>query len=133
MKVLTISGENIRDIPSFYAEINRVFMAGETWALGASLDALDDMLYGSYGAIDGGEPVTLVWTGFDQTRLALGNEATRSFLQAKLERPDLFDAKRIHSQLEALDRGTGQTYVDTVLAIIADHGNITLLTAPGND
>ena len=109
MKTLTIAGENIHDIPSFYDEINRVFMIDETWALGASLDALDDMLHGNYGAIDGREPVTLVWTGFDRARVALGSEATRPFLQAKLERPDVFDARRIHAQLEALELGRGQT------------------------
>jgi len=133
MKTLTIAGENIHDIPSFYDEINRVFMIDETWALGASLDALDDMLHGNYGAIDGREPVTLVWTGFDRARVALGSEATRSFLQAKLERPDVFDARRINARLEALELGRGQTYIDTVLAIIADHDNIALLTPAGSD
>jgi len=43
-QVLIIDGANIRDIASFYDEINRVFMVGEDWQLGASLDGLDDML-----------------------------------------------------------------------------------------
>jgi RNAse (barnase) inhibitor barstar len=133
MKIVTITGKNIRDIPSFFAEINRVFMGGETWTLGASLDALDDMLYGNYGAIDGKKPLTLIWTGFDQSRSSLGEAATRSFLQAKLQQPDVFDTKRIRRQLDALDSSGGQTYIDTVLAIIADHDNITLLTPPGSD
>jgi len=42
-KTLTIIGCGIHDIPAFYAEINRVFMAGEDWTLGESLDGLDDM------------------------------------------------------------------------------------------
>jgi RNAse (barnase) inhibitor barstar len=133
MKTVTITGKNIRGIPSFYAEINRVFMGGETWTLGVSLDALDDMLYGNYGAIDGKKPVTLFWTDFDQSRSSLGEAATRLFLQAKLQQPEVFDTKRISRQLEALDRGEGQTYIDTVLAIIADHDNITLLTPSGSD
>lgn len=37
---LTIDGNRIRDIPSFYMEINSVFMSGEEWQLGPSLDAL---------------------------------------------------------------------------------------------
>ena len=133
MKTITITGENIRDIPSFYVEINRVFMAGETWMLGDSLDAFDDMLYGQYGAIDGREAVTLVWTGLDQSRVSLGRDATRSFLEAKLQRPDLFDTRHIRHQLQNLDRGEGQTYFDTVFAIIADHDNITVLTSSGSD
>ena len=43
---LTIAGHAIRDIASFYDEINRVFMACEDWSLGPSLDALDDLFYG---------------------------------------------------------------------------------------
>lgn len=49
-RILTIDGAQINGIEDFYAEINRVFMAQENWQLGASLDALDDMLYGGYGA-----------------------------------------------------------------------------------
>jgi hypothetical protein len=32
--ILQIEGCAIHDIPSLYAEINRVFMAGEDWQLG---------------------------------------------------------------------------------------------------
>ncbi|MBP2483340.1 RNAse (barnase) inhibitor barstar [Stenotrophomonas sp. PvP093] len=47
--ILQIEGCTIHDIPSLYAEINRVFMAGEDWQLGPSLDALDDLLHGVHG------------------------------------------------------------------------------------
>ena len=50
MLTLRLDGRLIHDIASFYDEINRVFMAGEDWQLGPSLDALDDMLRGGYGA-----------------------------------------------------------------------------------
>lgn len=43
---VTILGERIHDIPSFYDEVNRVFMENEAWSIGQSLDAFDDMLYG---------------------------------------------------------------------------------------
>ncbi|MGH6861799.1 MAG: barstar family protein, partial [Phyllobacterium sp.] len=56
----TIDGNRICDIPSFYEEINRVFMAGEDWQLSANLDALNDMLHGGFGAIKGGEPIVLI-------------------------------------------------------------------------
>jgi RNAse (barnase) inhibitor barstar len=128
-KTLTILGSNIRDIPSFYAEINRVFMAEEDWTLGHSLDGFDDMLHGGYGAIVGQEPVTLVWRGFEGSRSALGVETTRAFLHEKLQRPDLFDTARISRQLAELEQGTGQTYFDIILEIIADHRNIELVSA----
>jgi len=76
--VLVLQGSAVSDIPSFYAEINRVFMAGEDWKLGHSLDALDDMLYGGYGVLAGHEGATLIWRDIEHSRNALGVDATRS-------------------------------------------------------
>ena len=126
-KTLTMDGDAIGDIASFYAEINRVFMAGVDWQLGPSLDALNDMFHGGYGAITAGEPVVLVWRHMDKSRAALGLEATRNFYREKLKRPDIFDAARIQRDLDALEAGTGPTYFEIVLEIIADHPNITLV------
>jgi hypothetical protein len=128
-KTLTIIGRGIHDIPAFYAEINRVFMAGEDWTLGESLDGLDDMLRGGYGAIKGRETIMLVWRDIAVARCSLGVKATRGFLQAKLERPDLYDAERIGRQIFQLESGTGQTYFETILEIIAEHPNIHLVSA----
>ncbi|RYE19280.1 MAG: hypothetical protein EOP45_12880 [Sphingobacteriaceae bacterium] len=50
-KRLVIEGDRIFDIPSFYAEINRVLMLDEDWQIGHSLDALNDLLYGGFGEI----------------------------------------------------------------------------------
>ncbi|MGY0556609.1 MULTISPECIES: barstar family protein [unclassified Lysobacter] len=123
---LTIDGSRIHDIPSFYDEINRVFMTGVDWTLGHSLDALNDLLYGGYGALDGSAPVTLVWTEFEKNQRDLGIEATRAFLQAKLDVPGRYDDARIQRDLDALEAGTGQTFFDIVLEIIATHPSITL-------
>ena len=129
MKTLTIIGRNISDIPTFYAEINRVFMAKEDWQLGESLDALNDLLYGGYGAIEGREKVRIVWQDVAASRAALGVETTRTFLARKLQRPAGFDVDAIGRQLDALDRGTGQTYFEIVVEIISDHRNIELVMA----
>jgi RNAse (barnase) inhibitor barstar len=126
-KTLKITGGNIIDIPTFYAEINRVFMAEEDWRLANSLDALNDLLYGGYGAISGREPVCVVWQDIAKSRAALGVEATRAFLAEKLQRPDLFDGDVIRRQLDALGRGTGQTYFEIVIEIFGDHQNIALV------
>lgn len=128
-KTLNIAGRAIVDIPTFYAEINRVFMADETWQLGESLDALNDLLYGGYGAIDGREPVDLVWHGIAASEAALGIATTRAHLLEKLQRPGLFDGVAIRRQLDALDHGHGKTYFEIVLEILADHPNITLVPA----
>ncbi|MDR7069804.1 RNAse (barnase) inhibitor barstar [Pseudoxanthomonas japonensis] len=124
---LTLDGRRIHDIPSFYDEINRVFMAGVDWTLGPSLDALDDLLYGGYGALGGDAPVTLVWTHFAASRDALGVETTRQYLLAKLAHPERINTAHFQHALDALGAGNGQTYCDIVLEIIAAHPNITLV------
>ncbi|WP_277971534.1 barstar family protein [Sphingomonas echinoides] len=128
-KTLEIRGHAIIDIPTFYAEINRVFMADESWSLGDSLDALNDLLYGGYGAIDGHEPVKLIWRNMDVSRSTLGLATTRTFLAEKLKRPGMFNVTMIAGQLDALERGAGQTYFDIVLEIIGNHPNIELVAA----
>lgn len=123
---LTLDGNRIHDIASFYDEVDRVFMTGVDWRLGHSLDALDDLLYGGYGALDGGAPATLRWLGFERNRADLGIDATRAWLQAKLDGPGRYDTTRLRGELAALEAGTGPTFFDTVLEIIATHPNLTL-------
>lgn len=124
-QALTIDGSNIHDIPSFYDEINRVFMADETWKLGASLDALDDLLYGGYGAARGHDTVVLTWLDMDRSRTALGVSATRAYYLEKLGKPQ-FNQTLLRAQLEALETGTGKTYFDIVMEIFGSHPNIEL-------
>jgi len=125
-KTLIINGDHIHDIPSFYEEINRVFMGDEDWQIGPSLDALNDMLYGAYGAVQGDETVVLVWKSIEKSRDALGIETTAAFYQEKLKHPEIFDPHRIRKQLDALERGTGSTYFEIVLEVLAEHPNIAL-------
>ncbi len=125
--VLVLQGSAVSDIPSFYAEINRVFMAGEDWQLGHSLDALDDMLYGGYGVLAGHESATVIWQDIEQTRNALGEETTRAWLKAKLDGNDRFNSPVIDAQLQALDAGKGQIYFQIVMDIFSAHPCITVL------
>ena len=125
-QTLSLDGHRIDGIATFYDEVNRVFMAGEDWALGHSLDAFNDMLYGGYGALADEGPVTLVWTAFARSRQVLGADATRAWLQAKLEPPGRYDTARIQRELDALGAGTGPTFFELVLEILATHPRITL-------
>ncbi|RLK50101.1 barstar (barnase inhibitor) [Stenotrophomonas rhizophila] len=118
---LVLDGSAIHDIAGFYAEINRVFMTSEDWQLAPSLDALDDLLYGGYGA-----PVH--WTHIAHSRAALGVAATRAWLQEKQARPGVFNAARIATQLDALERGAGQTYFDLIMDVFAAHPTLHLRT-----
>ena len=123
---IVIDGHLISDIPSFYAELNRVFMAGEDWQLGNSLDAFNDLLYGGFGLIKYNEPVKLLWKHMEKSREALGYETTKRYYEEKLLPDAPFHKEHFREKLDALNNGTGQTYFDILLEIIAEHPNITL-------
>ncbi|MDQ4683123.1 MULTISPECIES: ribonuclease inhibitor [Stenotrophomonas maltophilia group] len=127
--VLQIEGAAINDIPSLYAEINRVFMAGGNWQLGPSLDALDDLLHGGYGVLAGHDRATVIWGDIEHSRAALGRTTTCQWLQSKLEAPGTFNTRTIALKLDALQRGQGQTYFEIVMEIFASHRQITLVPA----
>jgi RNAse (barnase) inhibitor barstar len=130
MTTFTIDGAAIRDIPSLYEELNRVFMADEDWRLGESLDALDDLLYGGFGALaatKGG--VRIVWTDAAASRTALGRQATIGYYRQKLRRPDVFDAKRFARLLAEAEAGNGATYFDLVQDVFAGHPEIAVTLA----
>jgi hypothetical protein len=129
VKTLRLEGAAVHDIPSFYDELNRVFMVGVEWRLGASLDALADLLYGGYGAIDGDEPVRVVLGDDRRLREALGVEETRRHHLAKLEQPERYDVALIEERLRALDAGRGPTYYETVREIFAEHPNLEVVEA----
>lgn len=126
-KTITIDGSKIFDIPSFYEEINRVFMINVDWQLGQSLDALNDMFYGGYGEIDGNEDIQLVWTDFERCRKDLGLKTTKEYYHNKLKQPSVFNTDFIQTKLNELENGVGKTYFDIILEIIGEHPNIKLI------
>ncbi|MGK6352805.1 barstar family protein [Parapedobacter sp. DT-150] len=126
LKELILDGNRIHDIPSFYDEVNRVFMQGVDFTLSPNLDAFNDLLHGGFGAIRGKEPITLKWLNFEKNREDLGVEATIAFYRAKLERPEAFNQEWARAKLDELERGEGQTYMDILLDIIGEHPNIKL-------
>ena len=124
--LFTIDGTRVHDLASFYDELNRVFMAGEEWQLGLSLDALDDLLYGGYGALHGVERPRIVWRDHQVSAAALGADATEAWQRTRLARPG-YDHARIQRELDALLAGTGPTYYELVLRVFADHPAIDLV------
>ncbi|MCD8166092.1 MAG: barstar family protein [Bacteroides sp.] len=126
-KTFTIEGSRIQDIPSFYKEINRVFMSKEDWKLGESLDALNDMLYGGYGEIEGNEEIRLVWKDFEKNRNDLGVELTKNYYRNKLKHPSIFNTRFAEQKLSELEKGTGKTYFEMIQEIISEHPNIKLI------
>ncbi|WP_442587282.1 barstar family protein [Pedobacter sp. AW31-3R] len=126
-KTITIDGNKIHDIASFYKEINQVFMSEEDWELGPSLDALNDLFYGGFGAIKGTENIKLIWQNISKNRVDLGTEITLSYYRDKLNSPSTFNIKWVNEKIEALEKGEGQTYFEVIMEIIAEHPNIKLI------
>jgi hypothetical protein len=128
MLTLRLDGRRVHDIASFYDEINRVFMTGVDWQLGPSHDSLDDKLPGGYGALHEVAEARVIWEEHALAASALGIEATRDQLLAKLEDPR-FDAAAARRKLERLEAEGGPTYFETVLEVFADHPRIELVLA----
>ena len=128
-EIFVIDGQMFSDIPGFYAELNRIFMADEEWQLGQSLDALDDLLYAGYGALQGVRPVSIMWRAMDKSAADLGIAATHAWLTEKLRHPTRFNHEMIHSQIDALERGDGKTYFDLVIEVFQDHPEIRLISS----
>lgn len=123
---VTLAGGTVHDIPSLYAELNRLLMAQEEWSLGASLDALDDVLHGGYGLLARAGRVRVVWEDSAHSRAALGLATTLAWYDEKLASSG-FDHPGIRARREALLAGTGPTYFEIVLEIFADHPEVELV------
>jgi RNAse (barnase) inhibitor barstar len=128
-KQISIDGNLIHDIPSFFEEINRVFMQSENWKLGASLDAFNDMLYGGFGLIENAEPIDLIWTNINASRQALGHEVTKAYYLGKLKPGSPYNSDFFKTKLAELESGRGETYFDIVISVIAEHPNIHLIAS----
>ncbi len=130
MKTFTIHGENFSNISGFYGEVNRIFMQGETWQLGESLDAFDDLLYGGFGALADEKEIRLVWRGFEKSKVDLGLQATKDLYLQKLRQPQVYNAAWARQKLDGLEAGTEKTYFEILLEIIAQHPNVRFFPEP---
>ena len=127
MTKIIIEGKNINNIETFYEEVNRVFMSQENWKIAQSLDAFNDMLYGSFGEIKGKEKIQLIWKDIEQNQKSLGFQTTLEFYQNKLKSPEIFNRKFVLSKIDELHNGVGLTFFEIILEIITDHENIILI------
>ena len=127
-KEIQIDGAKIQDLTSLYKEFNDKLMPNEDWELGESLDALDDLLYGGFGEINGNEAIRLVWTDFERMKEFFGYDFTLNFYQNKLKYPEIYNKDLIKNSIDELQNGNGKTYFEIILEIIESHSNIELVT-----
>ncbi len=125
-RTFVLEGRRINGIPSFYGELNRVLMPNEEWMLGESLDALDDLLYGGIGELNGVDEPVIILRDHGHAKSALGVEATRAYYLGKIAHPEMFHVERFVTALAELDAGTGRTYFDLVTEVFAAHPGVQL-------
>lgn len=63
-QTITINGDNLIDLETFYDEIEKVLTRNLDWQTGRNLNAFNDLLRGGFGVYEYEEPVKLVWTNF---------------------------------------------------------------------
>ncbi|GAA5150646.1 hypothetical protein GCM10025768_15950 [Microbacterium pseudoresistens] len=121
-----IDGAAIGTIDDLYDQLNALLMADEDWRMGANLDALDDVLYRFDHDLARAPHAEFVWDGHAHSERALGLETTRRWLEAKLDRPGMFNESGIRRQLEQLLDGEGKTYFEIVCQVFGDHPGVRL-------
>lgn len=77
---ITIEGKNIKDLESFFVEIDRVLTKNLDWETGHNLNAFNDLLYGGFGVHDGEEPIVLIWKDFNHSKGFLSENLLSSIL-----------------------------------------------------
>ena len=128
MPIITIqiNAHNFSDLPTFYDEMNRLFMKDVDWKMGHSLDALNDILYGGFGVFNPGEPVLVRWLNASKSRADLGTDETKKNYQMKIEQGYPYNVKLFQEKLTELENDQGQTLFDIIIEIFTDHKNIEL-------
>lgn len=97
-------------------------MSNESWDLGESLDAFNDLLYCGYGALQGSKHITVTWLHVDLSRDNLGVSPTSAWIQSKLANPHgRYNVELLANQLTDLQNGSGRTYFELLVEIIEEH------------
>jgi RNAse (barnase) inhibitor barstar len=96
-KTLIIDATNFSDLEGFYNEIDNVLTSGLDWKTGHNLDAFNDLLRGGFGVHDYSEPIYLIWSGAEK------------------------------SKVDLQEKRNGQTLYETLVEIISEHGHITFI------
>lgn len=119
--VLVIDGSRFGDLDGFAREFTKL-LVDYTWH--GNLDAFNDILRGGFGTPKGG--FTLRWLNSQQSRQALGWEATVKWYEQTLTTCHPSHRERLRTELDRARRHEGTTLFDWIIEIIRAHG-------PGGD
>lgn len=68
-EVFTIDGRRFSNMAGFYDEVERVFTFGLDWKIGRNLNAFNDILRGSFGRHEYGQPIHIKWLAYEKASM----------------------------------------------------------------
>lgn len=119
--VVEIDGARIGDFNDFVREFSR-HLDGHTW--NGNLDAFNDILRGGFGTPEHG--FVFRWVNADQSRAALGYDATVRRLEQTRATCHHSHRGHVEQRLRAARRGTGPTLFDEIVQIIRGQDGVVL-------
>ena len=117
---ITIDGTNFSTLEEFYDEIDRLLTRDLGWRTGHNLDAFNDLLRGGFGVHEYGQGLEIRWINAAKSRRDFGYPAAEAYWQSILERCHPSNRGWAQENLQAAQRGEGQTLFDLLVEIILD-------------
>jgi hypothetical protein len=122
LPVLVIDGADFSDLDGFAREFSKL-LRDHTWR--GNLDAFNDILHGGFGTPEDGW--VLRWRNSEQSRAALGYDATIRRLEQLLRGGHPSHRPAVRARIGRARRGEGPTLFDEIVEIIRDHGDDVVL------
>ena len=98
IKTFVLDGNKFDTLEGFYVEVERVLTKDLDWKIGRNLNALNDVLWGGFGAFEYEEPIHIIWEHSGKSKSDLGYP----------------------------NNSEGQTVFEIIIEIIKDHKHINL-------
>lgn len=125
-KVLVLNGNTFSSIEEFYEEIYKILTFGLDWKVAHNFDALNDILYGDFGVFSSKEIVTLKWLNYTKSKKDLGKAHSIEYYKMRAAGLTKHRSAYFLQKATDLEMGKGNTLIETILEVIADHPNILL-------
>ena len=119
-KEIVIDGSAFTDAAGFFETARRALTTPENDVSCRNLSAFADLLRGGFGVFAYGDPITIRLTHAKAARAALGHAAAAAYWDEAARRCHPSHRARLAARAEAAARGQGDTFFETVLAILLD-------------
>ena len=126
-KKFVLDGLNFNSLDSFYDEVEKVLTKNLDWKIGRNFNALDDILWGGFGAFEDEEPIDLIWKNSNKSKDDLGYHETIRELQESLKECNNPDKSAIEKKIEDVKNKTEPTIFESLIELIIEHENVNLI------